>query len=140
MLGRPRIVLLALTLSASAAAQDYKPVFGGDISGEYVTPGTAVEVQGWVWTNKGGTFYNVALPSARPEIRIDTAALPANQLLLLTQKCFSAQQFTGGCSATIRGVVAKFDQKPGLLASLPPASTALSSAGTSPILPLMLIG
>ena len=91
-------------------------VFGGDISGQYVTTGTAVEVHGWVWTNESGTYYNVGLPSARPKMRIDTAALSAEQRLLLTQKCFSAQQFAGGCSAIVRGVVAKFDDRPGLFA------------------------
>jgi hypothetical protein len=115
-LGRPKIVLLVLTLSAGVGAQDYKRVFGGDISGQYVTTGTAVEVHGWVWTNESGTYYNVSLPSARPKMRIDTAALSSEQRLLLTQKCFSAQQFAGGCSAIVRGVVAKFDDRPGLFA------------------------
>ena len=114
--GRPRIVLLMLTLSAGVAAQDYKRVFGDDISGQYVATGTAVEVRGWVWTNESGTYYNVDLPSARPEIRIDTAALPADQRLLLTQKCFSARQSAGGCSAIVRGVVTKLDDRPGLVA------------------------
>ena len=116
LLGRPKIVLLVLTLSAGVAAQDYKRVFGGDISGQYVTTGTAVEVHGWVWTNESGTYYNVGLPSARPEMRIDTAGLSAAQRLLLTQKCFSARLFAGGCSALVRGVVAKFDDRPGLVA------------------------
>jgi len=115
-LGRPKIVLLVLTLSAGVAAQDYKRVVGGDISAQYVATGTAVEVHGWVWTNESGTYYNVSLPSARPKMRIDTAALSAEQRLLLTQKCFSAQQFAGGCSAIVRGVVAKFDDRPGLFA------------------------
>ena len=105
-----------LTLSAGVAAQNYKRVFGGDISGQYVVTGTAVEVRGWVWTNESGTYYNVGLPSARPEMRIDTAALPADQRLLLTQKCFSARQSAGGCSAIVRGVVARFDDRPGLFA------------------------
>jgi hypothetical protein len=109
-------MLLMLTLSAGVAAQDYKRVFGGEITDQYVTTGTAVEVQGWVWTNESGTYYNINLPSARPEMRIETAALPAEQRLLLTQKCFSARQFAGGCSAIVRGVVAKFGDRPGLLA------------------------
>ena len=110
------ITLLLLTLSAGVSAQDYKRVFGDDISGQYVVTGAAVEVSGWVWTNESGTYYNVAQPSARPEMRIDTAALPADQRLLLTQKCFAARQFAGGCSATVRGVVAKFDDGAGLIA------------------------
>ena len=109
-------MLLIVTLSAGVAAQDYKPVFGGDISGQYVVIGTAVEVRGWVWINESGTYYNVALPSARPAMRIDIAALPADQRLLLTQKCFSASQFAGGCSAVVRGIVAQFDDRPGLSA------------------------
>ena len=112
--GRPRIVLLMLTLSAGVAAQDYKRVFGDDISGQYVATGTAVEVRGWVWTNESGTYYNVDLPGRRS--RIDTAALPADQRLLLTQKCFSARQSAGGCSAIVRGVVTKLDDRPRLVA------------------------
>lgn len=116
LLGRPKIVLLVLTLSAGVAAQDYKRVFGGDISGQYVPTGTAVEVHGWVWTNESGTYYNVSLPSARPEMRIDTAGLSAAQRASLTQQCFSARQSAGGCSAMVRGIVAKFDERPGLFA------------------------
>ena len=111
-----RLTLLLLTVSASASAQDYKRVSGGDISGQYIVTGTAVEVSGWVWTNESGTYYNVAQPSARPKILIDTASLPADQRLLLTQKCFAARQFADGCSATVRGVVAKFEDGAGLIA------------------------
>ena len=113
---RLRVTLVLLTLSASVSAQDYKQVYGGDISGQYVVTGTAVEVSGWVWTNESGTYYNVAQPSARPKVRIDTGALPADQRLLLTQKCFAARQFADGCSATVRGVVAKFEEGAGLIA------------------------
>jgi hypothetical protein len=111
-----RIVLLISTLGSDVAAQEYRPVFGGEISGQHVTAGTAVEVRGWVWTNESGTYYNGSPPSARPRMRIDIAALPSEQRQLLTQKCFSASQFAGGCSATIRGVVAVFEDRPGLLA------------------------
>jgi hypothetical protein len=114
--GRLRIVVLILTLGADVAAQEYTPVFGSDISGQHVITGTAVEVRGWVWTNESGTYYNINLPSAQPKMRIDIAALPSEQRRLLTQTCFSSTQFAGGCSATLRGVVAEFEDRPGLLA------------------------
>lgn len=116
LLGRANLAVVMLTLSVGAAAQDYRPVSGGDVSAHYVAPGTAVEVRGWVWTNESGTYYNVDLPSARREMRVDTADLPADQHLILTAKCFAAHQFAGGCRAIVRGVVAKLDNQPGLLA------------------------
>lgn len=101
---------------ASAAAQTYAPTFGGDVMQRYVREGTLVEVEGWIWLNKLGVFYNVAQQSARASLPLNTDDLSPESRQMLATRCAAEHQFSGGCKAIVRGKVIATDGRPGLRA------------------------
>jgi hypothetical protein len=106
----------AWPFAARAQSAIYRPVNGTDLVGGYIPNKESVEVAGHVWFSDHGVFFNVNKLSARVPIRVDVSNVDPKGIRRLKSTCESADQFSGGCWATIRGEVAVLDGRKGILA------------------------
>ena len=119
----PRTMMLVFALTSFGFVADlkaespvYRPVNSADLLGGYIPNGEWIEVTGHVCFSDKGVFFNFNLASARVPMLVDVKNVDSENTHWLTSTCASANQFSGGCWATVCGQVGKLDRRADIVA------------------------